>query len=251
MPSPQFTVYESNRASRNPDASIEQGGSSDQLHTGGNSQTISLGAKLFEHYVLRNLVDRMRALISINGRRSLAAVLYADVADYSRLMQEDEQGTHDLLIRSLDFVAHCVRKDQGKIAHYAGDAVMADFRDASSALHCAVCIQQGIEQCNADLAPAKCIRFRIGINLGEIIHDRGDIYGNAVNVAARLEGLAIPGGICITDAVRVSVSNELELEYVPLGDLTVKNISEPIRAYHVAGSGLQAASPPLNLNQGA
>ena len=196
------------------------------------------------------VVDRLRALISIKGRRSLAAVLYADVADYSRLMQEDEQGTHDLLIRSLDFVAHCVRKDHGKIAHYAGDAVMADFRDASSALHGAVCIQQGIEQCNADLPPTNCIRFRIGINLGEIIHDRGDIYGNAVNVAARLEGLAIPGGICITDAVRVSASNELELEYVPLGDLTVKNISEPIRAYHVAGTGLLTASPTRTVEPG-
>ena len=251
MPSPRFTVYESNRTIHSPDAPVEQEVSSDQSLTGDTPQNVSLGAKLFEHYVLRNVVDRLRALISINSRRSLAAVMYADVADYSRLMQEDEQGTHDLLIRSLDFVAHCVRKEHGKIAHYAGDAVMADFRDASSALHCAVCIQQGIEQCNADLPPENCIRFRIGINLGEIIHDRGDIYGNAVNVAARLEGLAIPGGICITDAVRISVGNQPALDYVPLGDLTVKNISEPLRAYHVAGSGLQAASPPLNLDQGA
>ena len=166
-------------------------------------------------------------------QRKLAAVLYADVAGYSRLTGEDEDDTHHRLSEYLDSISDSIIGHHGKVVHYAGDAVLAEFGTATDALQCAKAIQDDISERNQPLPDTRKIHFRIGINLGEVIVDRGDIYGDGVNVAARLKGLADPGGICISDSVRSAVGKKLELEYGFMGEQSVKNITEPVRAYKV------------------
>jgi len=165
--------------------------------------------------------------------RKLAAVLYADVADYSRLTGEDEDATHRRLSEYLDIVSESIDLHHGQVIHYAGDAVLADFVTVTSALECATAIQSDLSNRNRDLPDERKIQFRIGINLGEVIVDRDDIYGNDVNVAARLESLADVGGICISDSVRTAIGNKLSLAYEFMGEQLVKNIKDPIRAYQV------------------
>ena len=165
--------------------------------------------------------------------RKLAVILYADVADYSRLTGEDEDTTHRRLSEYLDLVSNSIGHHQGNVVHYAGDAVLADFGTVTNALECATSIQNDLSNRNQDLPDERKIQFRIGINLGEVIVDRDDIYGNDVNVAARLESLADVGGICISDAVRTAIGNKLPIAYEFMGEQSVKNIKEPIRAYQV------------------
>jgi len=165
--------------------------------------------------------------------RKLAAILYADVADYSRLTGEDEDATHRRLSEYLDLVSNSIGHHQGRVVHYAGDAVLADFSTVTNALECASSIQGDLYNRNLEFPDKRKVQFRIGINLGEVIVDRDDIYGNGVNVAARLESLADAGGVCISDAVRTAIGNKLPLEYEFMGEQVVKNIKEPIRAYQV------------------
>ena len=177
--------------------------------------------------------------------RKLAAILYADVAGYSRLTGEDEEGTHRRLSECLDLMSASIAEHQGKIVHYAGDAVLADFATASDALGCAAAVQRDIQTRNENLPDERKLQFRIGVNLGEVIVDRNDIYGDGVNVAARLESLADPGGICISDAMRSAVGNKLALEYEFMGEQKVKNIAEPVRAYRVRiGDGIAEIPSP-------
>jgi adenylate cyclase len=165
--------------------------------------------------------------------RKLAAILYADVAGYSRLTGDDEEGTHHRLSHCLDLITETINNHDGNVVHYAGDAVLADFSTVSNALACAVEIQQQLRKQNADLPEDRRVEFRIGLNLGEVIMDRGDIYGDGVNVAARLESLAEPGGICISESVRTAIGKKLDLGYESMGEQQVKNITEPVRAYRV------------------
>lgn len=165
--------------------------------------------------------------------RKLAAIVYADVAGYSRLTGEDEEGTHRRLSEFLDFITDSIGNHQGRVVHYAGDAVLADFGTVTEALSCSTHIQRELFRRNRDLPDDRRVEFRIGVNLGEVIVDRDDIYGDGVNVAARLESLADPGGICISDSVRAAVGKKLALRYESMGEQKVKNISEPIRAYRV------------------
>ncbi|MDX1428805.1 MAG: adenylate/guanylate cyclase domain-containing protein [Rhodothermales bacterium] len=164
-------------------------------------------------------------------QRKLAAILYADVAGYSRLTGEDEEGTHRLLGSYLDALTAIIEAYNGKVLHYAGDAVLADFATASEALVCAAAMQRDLGVRNRELPEDRQLRFRIGVNLGEVIVDRGEIYGDGVNVAARLESLAEPGGICISGTVYDALGVTLPFEYQPLGEKQVKNIAKPIRAY--------------------
>jgi len=172
-------------------------------------------------------------MTSQNLTRKLAAILYADVAAYSRLTGEDEDGTHILLREFLDFISSCVIEHQGNVVHYAGDAVLADFGTVTNALRCAVDIQDELETRNDGIADVRKVQFRIGVNLGEVIEDRGEIYGDGVNIAARLEGLAEPGEVCISEAVRTAAGNKLDLTYEFIGEREVKNIAEPVRAYRI------------------
>ncbi len=178
--------------------------------------------------------------------RKLAAILYADVAAYSRLTGEDEEGTHRRLSHCLDLIAETINNHDGNVVHYAGDAVLADFTTVSNGLACAVDIQRRLREQNTDLPEDRRVEFRIGLNLGEVIVDRGDIYGDGVNVAARLESLADPGGICISESVRTAIGKKLDLGYEFMGEQQVKNIEEPVRAYKVtlaAEEKTQATSP--------
>ena len=150
--------------------------------------------------------------------RKLTAVLYADVAGYSRLTAEDEEGTHRRLSSALDTIAAMVSALRGRVVHYAGDAVLADFATVTDALACAVLIQRSLQERNSEVAENQRLSFRIGVNLGEVIDDRGDIYGDGVNIAARLEALAEPGGICISETVRAAVGKRVPVEFEDLGD---------------------------------
>ena len=163
--------------------------------------------------------------------RKLTAILYADVAEYSRLTGEDEDGTHRALSRHLDLITETVERYNGHVVHFAGDAILADFAIASDALSCAVAIQYALEIRNRDLGDNSKVRFRVGVNLGEVIVDRDDIYGDGVNVAARLQSLAEPGGICISGAVYDAIGHRLPIDFEFLGEQQVKNIAKPVRAY--------------------
>ncbi len=145
-----------------------------------------------------------------NVTRKLTAILYADVAGYSRLTGEDEVGTHKQLSAGLDLISAAIKAKGGNVVHYAGDAVLADFASVVAAVDCAVSIQRRLAEGNGQVADGKRLQFRIGINLGEVIVDRDDIYGDGVNIAARLEGLAKPGGICISGRVYEQVEGKLD-----------------------------------------
>jgi class 3 adenylate cyclase/lipopolysaccharide biosynthesis regulator YciM len=165
--------------------------------------------------------------------RKLAAVLYADVAGYSRLTGDDEDATHKTLNKYLDLFSQSIEFHNGQVMHYAGDAILARFEAAVDALSCASVVQQQFAEHNEDLPEERQLHFRIGLNLGDIIEDRGEIYGDGVNIAARLESLAEPGGICVSDAIRSAVQKMLDLNYEEMGDQSLKNIEEPVRAYRV------------------
>ncbi len=183
----------------------------------------------------------------------LAAILYADVEGYSRLTGADEAGTHRTLSAYLDLFAETIKAHRGEVKHYAGDAVLADFTTVSDALHCAVAVQRAIKEKNQAVPDDKRVQFRIGLNLGEVIVDRGEVYGNGVNVAARLETLAEPGGICISGATHDAIGNKLPLVYEYLGEHTVKNIDKPVRAYRVNFTGepstIKQASPVVPIKK--
>jgi len=172
--------------------------------------------------------------------RKLAAILYADVAGYSRLTGEDEDATHRTLSEYLDLISASVDSHNGQVMHYAGDAVLAKFDAVVDSMSAAVSIQSELSSRNAGVSDEGKLQFRIGVNLGDVIEDRGDIYGDGVNVAARLESLAEPGGICFSDAVRSAVGNKLNLAFEDLGEQQVKNISEPVRAYKTVENSADA-----------
>ena len=165
--------------------------------------------------------------------RKLVAILYADVAGYSRLTGDDEEATHRLLSEYLDLISNTIESHHGQVMHYAGDAVLARFDAVVDALSSATEIQRQLAEQNKDLPEETRVDFRIGVNLGDVIEDRGDIYGDGVNIAARLESLAVAGGICISDAVRSAVKKKLTLEYEDMGEQSLKNIEEPVHAYRV------------------
>ena len=149
--------------------------------------------------------------------RKLAAILYADVAEYSRLTGDDEDATHRILSEHLDLVAQTIESHRGQVMHYAGDAVLAKFDAVVNAVSAATEIQELLAERNQDLADERKLQFRIGINLGDVIEDRGDIYGDGVNIAARLESLAESGGVCISESVHISIGKKLDLGLQCLG----------------------------------
>ena len=168
------------------------------------------------------------------SRRRLVAILHADVAGYSRLTGTDEAGTHRALSERLDLLAEAVGDHGGKVGHFAGDAVLAEFPSALQALTCAISVQRAIATLNEGIVEERQLRFRIGINLGDVIADRGEIYGDGVNIAARLETLAEPGGICVSGSVHDTLGASLPLEFEYLGEQSVKHIAKLVRIYRVS-----------------
>jgi len=176
--------------------------------------------------------------------RKLDTILYADVAEYSRLTELDEEGTHQILGAYLDVLTNCIDEHGGRTVHFAGDAVLAEFNGVMDALSAAVEVQRDLEEKNRGLPEDRQVRFRIGINVGEVIVDRDDIYGDGVNVTARLEQMADPAGICISGTVRDAIADRLPLAYEDLGERQVKNINRPVRAYRVLLEWSAPVSPP-------
>jgi adenylate cyclase len=171
--------------------------------------------------------------------RRLAAILSADVAGYSRLMGEDEEATIHTLTAYRDVIATLVQQHHGRVVDAPGDNLLAEFASVLDAVQCAVAIQQELNARNAALPLPRRMQFRLGVNLGDVIPDGERIYGDGVNIAARLEGLAEVGGICISGTVYDQVATKLPLTYKFLGEQTVKNITRPVRVYRVqAASGL-------------
>ena len=176
--------------------------------------------------------------------RRLAAVLCTDVAGYSRLMGLDEEGTLAALKRHRhELIDPAIAAHRGRIVKTTGDGALVEFASVVDAVRCAVDIQRGMAERHAGVPPDRQIRFRIGINLGDIMIDEGDIFGDGVNVAARLQELAEPGGICITRAVREQVGDKVDLAYTDLGEHNVKNIAKPVHVYRVGGQVGQTDRP--------
>ena len=180
--------------------------------------------------------------------RRLAGILFADVVGYSRLMGEDEPGTHTSLMAHREaLIDPKIAEHHGRIVKSTGDGVLVEFGSVVDAIVCANEIQQAMAERNADIPSARRIEFRIGVNLGDVIVERDDIYGDGVNIAARLEGLADPGGICISAKVYEEVRGKLALAFEDLGQREVKNIAEGVHVYRIAGHGAEAAPPKAPL----
>jgi adenylate cyclase len=186
-------------------------------------------------------------------QRRLAAILAADVAGYSRLMGADEEGTLAALKELRRELADPkIKEHRGRIVKTTGDGLLVEFASVVDAVRCAVEVQQEMAERNVGVPEEQRIQFRIGINLGDIIKDGRDIYGDGVNVAARLEALAEPGGICVNRVVRDQVRDKLDFAFEDAGEQRVKNIARPLRVYHVragqlADEEMSAAQPPLAL----
>jgi adenylate cyclase len=182
--------------------------------------------------------------------RRLAAILAADVAGYSRLMSADEEGTvRALLAIRRDVGDLKIAEHRGRIVKTTGDGLLVEFASAVDAVRCAVEVQAAMRERNADISADKRIEFRIGLHQGDIIVEDSDIFGDGVNVAARLEALAEPGGICVSARVQEDTAGRLDLAFDDLGEQNLKNIARPVRAYRVRSDSTvaTAAAPALSL----
>ena len=176
--------------------------------------------------------------------RRLTAILAADVAGYSRLMGIDEEGTHERLKAHLgELVNPKISEHRGRVVKNTGDGLLAEFASVVDAVRCAAEIQRGMIAREPEVPDERRIRFRIGINLGDVIAEQDDIYGDGVNVAARLEALAEPGGICVSRVVRDQVRDKLDFTFQDMGEQSFKNIARPVRVYAI--SAVAVAATPL------
>jgi adenylate cyclase len=182
--------------------------------------------------------------------RRLAAILAVDVASYSRLMGTDEEGTHKRLKAHLcELVDPKIEEHHGRVVKNTGDGLLAEFGSVVDAVRCALEVQRGMLDREPGVPDEQRIRFRIGVNLGDVIVEEHDIFGDGVNVAARLEALAEPGGICVSRMVRDQIRDKLPHPFEDMGEQRVKNIARPVRAYRLRDAEITAAparsTPPL------
>ncbi len=180
-------------------------------------------------------------------QRKLAAIFSADVVGYSRLMGDDEMATFNTLSTYREVMAGLIRQHRGRTVDMTGDNVLAEFPSVVDAMQSAVAIQKELKARNVELPDHRRMQFRIGINIGDVIQEGDRIYGDGVNIAARLESLAEPGGICISRMAFDQIETKLPLGYEYLGEHTVKNINKPLRAYRVViepENGSRAESEP-------
>jgi len=179
--------------------------------------------------------------------RRLAAILAADVVGYSRLIGDDEEGTlNGLRAIRAEVVDPSIAQHRGRIVKTTGDGLLVEFASVVDALRCATEFQKAMAESYAEIAAGKRIEFRIGINIGDVVVEDGDIFGDGVNVAARLEGLADPGGICVSARVQEDVAGKLDLMFEDLGEQSLKNIARPVRVYRVRPTTIErtpTASP--------
>jgi adenylate cyclase len=189
--------------------------------------------------------------------RRLAAILAADVAGYSRLMGADEEGTHERLKAHLrELVDPKIEEHHGRTVKNTGDGLLVEFASVVDAVRCAVEVQRGMIDREPDVADERRIRFRIGVNLGDVIVEKHDIFGDGVNVAARLEALAEPGGICVSRVVRDQIRDKLLYPFEDMGEQSIKNIARPVRVYTlrpqaVADLPASPLQPSMSISQPA
>src|SRR5215813_8654625 len=178
-------------------------------------------------------------------QRRLAAILAADVVGYSRQMQTDEARTlADLKVRRTEVLDPLVAKHHGRIFKVAGDGLLVEFGSAVNAVECALELQHCMEAANAGQANDRHIVLRVGVNLGDVMVEGSDLYGDGVNIAARLEAIAEPGGVYVSEDAYRQVRNKVKVGFDDLGPQAVKNITEPVRAYRVTGAPVVAAAAP-------
>src|SRR5262249_3623994 len=173
--------------------------------------------------------------------RKLVAILSADVQGYSRLMSEDELATIRTLTAYRAAMTAIITGQRGRVVDAPGDNLLAEFLSAVDAVQAAVAIQHDLKTRNAELPPHRQMHYRMGINVGDVVVEGGRIYGDGVNIAARLEALAEGGGICLSRAVHEQVKNKVALRYEDVGERTVKNITEPVQVYRVTIESTAAA----------
>ncbi len=183
--------------------------------------------------------------------RKLAAILSADVAGYSRLMAQDEVATLRALAAYMEEIRLLVRQHRGREVGSAGDSLLAEFPSALDATRCAVEVQRVLEARNREVPPDRKMEFRIGVHMGDVMVEGEQIYGDGVNIAARLQGLAEPGGICVSGTVHEQVRNKLELVYDDLGDQTVKNIPDQVHVFQVRLESLPGKPAHFGRTRGA
>ncbi|HEX3036951.1 MAG TPA: adenylate/guanylate cyclase domain-containing protein, partial [Thermodesulfobacteriota bacterium] len=180
-------------------------------------------------------------------KRKLTAILSGDVKGYSRLMGEDEEWTVRTLSACREVMGGLIQQHRGRVIDTAGDSVLAEFASVVDAVQCAVEVQQVLKAKNVQLPENRRMEFRIGINLGDVIEEGERIYGDGVNIAARVEGLAEPGGICISESAYQQIENKLPLRYEYLGEHEVKNIAKPVRVYRAQIESETVARKPLEV----
>lgn len=176
--------------------------------------------------------------------RKLVAILAADVEGYSRRMEIDEEGTLAILSSHRSITDELIAQHGGRIFNTAGDSVLAEFASVFSAIECAIDIQRELAKANQPIEETKQLRFRIGINVGDVMVKDGDIFGDGVNIAARLEGLAKPGGICISRGVRDHIRHKVAHKFEDLGEQAVKNIAQPVRCFRLLPRKGKPEPPP-------
>ena len=165
--------------------------------------------------------------------RKLAAILSADVTGYSRLMQDDEAATVTTLESHKQAFFDLIKQHRGRVVDSPGDNLLAEFASVVDAVQCAVAVQKELQARNAELPENRRMLFRIGVNLGDVIEEGDRIYGDGVNIAARLESIADPGGICVSKTAFDQIETKLPFGYAYLGEQTVKNIAKPVGVYRV------------------
>jgi adenylate cyclase len=187
-------------------------------------------------------------------RRRLTTLLCADAAGYTRLMGADEAGTLAMLRRRRAAMATLIERHEGRIVNTWGDAVIAEFASVVEAVQCAIETQQELSSHNDELPEAQRMNFRIGINLGDVMLEGDDVYGDGVNIAARLQELAEPGGILVSGPVYEQVHNKLSIGFDCLGEQRLKNVATPVTGYRVLSAGAPSrpqAAPELRMNRPA
>jgi adenylate cyclase len=185
-------------------------------------------------------------MATTTATRRLTAILAADVVGYSRLMGADEEGTHERFKAHLaELIDPRIREHHGRVVKTTGDGVLAEFASVVDAVRCAAEIQSAMADRDLDLPEERRLRFRIGVNLGDVIVDGDDIYGDGVNIAVRLEGLAAPGSVCVSGTVHDHIGDRLPYAFEDMGEQSVKNIARPVRVYALrleGNPGLPTAS---------
>jgi adenylate cyclase len=187
----------------------------------------------------------------VRVERRLAAILAADVAGYSRLMGQDEADTlARLRTHRRELIDPKIAEHKGRIVKTTGDGILIEFPSVVEAVACAVAVQRGMAERNAGTPENQRIVFRVGVNLGDVIVEDGDIHGDGVNVAARLEALAEPGGVCVSGTVRDHIGDRLDLVLNDMGDQSLKNIARPVRVYRARLGEMEGGTAAVSVESG-